>query len=162
MLGTKLYPYTHKELSNHTHKGLAEVTHKNLKGYPLLKEWTSKDYYNYWELNRIEMLTEKLRDYISVLANVELEPVVTNRNMKSIEFKDSLNRIERNIEKLGIALKYPKGFIEPKTYWWYNMPFSYEDANRLETNLRAIYEYAKANRNAIPYCGMYICGEEVV
>jgi hypothetical protein len=163
MLGTKLLPYTYEELENYTHAELENYTHKQLEGYPVIKNWTKDDYYNYWELNRIEEITENMPDFISLLKECPpIENTVTDRDMKYIEFKEGWNRVEQNIEILRNTLNNPLGTIESKTYWWYNMPYSFEDANRLEQNLRVMYEYVKGNLGYIQYCGMCTCGEEVI
>lgn len=125
-------------------------------------DWTSDDYYNFDDLNRVEINCDIVADLVSffrgIVINIE---TVTDRDMKSIEFADSLNRIENNIKALAVELNNPSGLIEPKTYWWYNMPFDYTDANRLEHNLKRLYEYVSGNIGYIPYCGMYTCGEVI-
>lgn len=126
-------------------------------------DWTSDDYYNFEDLNRVESNCMIVADLVSFFRGIALDlETVTDRDMRNIEFANSLNRIENNIKMLGELLNNPSGFIEPKTYWWYNMPFSFEDANRLDQNLKVMYEYVKGNIGYIQHCGMYICGEEVV
>lgn len=163
MLGTKLFPYTYEELESYTYEQLESYTHEQLEGYPVIKDWDNADYYNYWELNRIEEITKNMPELISVLKECPpVTNVIADRNIESIEFKDSLNRLEGNIKKLIEQLNNPPGTVEPKTYWWYNMPFSFEDANRLEQNLKLMYEHVVGNLGYIRHCGMYTCGEEVI
>ncbi len=126
-------------------------------------DWTSDDYYNFYELNKVETICIIVADLVSFFRGIALDlETVTDRDMCSIEFADSLNRIENNIKILAEELNNPSGIIEPKTYWWYNMPFGYTDANRLEHNLKRLFEYVRGNIGYIQHCGMYTCGEEVV
>ncbi len=127
------------------------------------KTFTSNDYYNYYDLNRVEINTLATKDLAEVLrGDINLENIDFDRNMKAFPFADVLNRVEGNINILGNKLYKPKGWTQPKLDWRYNQPFSYEDANRLERNLLLLYNYAKANVDKIPHCGMYTCGEAVV
>ncbi|MCF6461504.1 LamG domain-containing protein [Clostridium sp. Cult3] len=127
------------------------------------KTFTSTSYYNFYDLNRVEINTLATKDLAEVLrGDINLESINFDRDMKSIPFADVLNRVEGNINILGNKLYKPKGWIQPKLDWRYNQPFSYEDANRLEYNLLLLYNYAKGNIDKIPYCGAYTCGEEVI
>lgn len=127
------------------------------------KTFASNDYYNYYDLNRVEINTLAAKDLTEVLrGDISLEDIDFDRDMKSIPFADVLNKVEKNINTLGNKLYKPKGWTQPKLDWTYNQPFSYVDANRLERNLLLLYNYAKGNIDNIPHCGMYICGEEVV
>lgn len=127
------------------------------------KTFTSNDYYNYYDLNRVEINTLATKDLAEVLrGDISLESINFDRDMKSIPFADVLNKVEGNINILGNKLYKPKGWVQPKLDWRYNQPFSYEDANRLERNLLLLYNYAKGNIDKIPYCGAYTCGEVVV
>lgn len=132
--------------------------------FELLKyDWQPTDYYNYEDLNRIEEAV-----YLVAYKATQLERVFTldncifDRNISSIEFADSLNRIERNIQILGDALNRPQGFISPKTNWSYNSSFSFNDANRLKDNVVLLYNYASQNAGYWKYAGAYIVGDEGV
>lgn len=127
------------------------------------KTFTSNDYYNYYDLNRVEINTLATKDLAEVLrGDINLEDIVFDRDMKSIPFADVLNRVEGNINILGNKLYKPKGWAQSKLDWRYDQPFSYDDANRLERNLLLLYNYAKGNIDSFRYCGMYTCGEEVI
>lgn len=130
---------------------------------PFKTDWTSQDYYNFEDLNRVENNTIAVKDLAEILrGEIFIEGIDIDRDMKSIPFADTLNRIEGNINKLGNKLYKPKGWSPPKLEWDYNQPFDFTDANRLEQNLLLLYNYAKGNIDKIPYCGMYTCGEEVI
>ncbi|NLY44813.1 MAG: hypothetical protein GX053_02315, partial [Tissierella sp.] len=127
------------------------------------KTFTSTSYYNFYDLNRVEINTLATKDLAEVLrGDINLEDIVFDRDMKSIPFADVLNRVEGNINILGNKLYKPKGWITPKLEWTYNQPFNYEDANRLEKNLLLLFNYAKGNIDKIPHCGEIYVGEEVI
>lgn len=123
-------------------------------------DWTGEDYYNFKVLNRVENNTEYLKELLNILGhNIDID-TMSNRDIKHIEFAESLNRIESNINKLKI---YPiLNWIPVKTDWQDNDPFSYKDANRLENNLLHLYYFTQSNVNNFKYCGTYICGEEMI
>lgn len=124
--------------------------------------WNRNDFYNFHDLNRVEnnanAIAELLVYYDVILA---LETVDTKRTMKTIEMAPSLNRIEKNIQKLGQRYR-PNGWVKPKLDWVSNTPFSFEDANRLERNLNLLYRHYKGNFDVCVKCGAYTCGEEAI
>ncbi|WP_336822936.1 hypothetical protein [Sporosarcina sp. USHLN248] len=124
-------------------------------------EWTGTDYYNFEDLNRVENNTEVVAGLVEYF--IELPPLefVTDRDMKRIEFADSLNRIEINQDVLRQRFT-PVGWLINKTDWEANAPFSFSDAMRLEHNLNLLYQHYKGNAEAVPICGAFICGEEVI
>jgi hypothetical protein len=126
-------------------------------------DWTSDDYYNHEALNRVESMIESIIPKIEEFRNKTITAVtIVNRTENSIEFADSLRRIEKNILLLGNELKTPTGFIIPRTDWDYNQSFSFVDANRLEKNLVLLNNYVTGNLSAKLYCGQYIVGDEGV
>lgn len=122
--------------------------------------WTEDDYYNPEDLNRVENNTLEVAQLIQQLigTNVNLESTVTNRDYSSIEFADSLNRVERNLEKLSVLNL--NGLKTLKTNWQAGDSFSYKDAIRLENNLFVLYEVLSKNTVNINYCGTFSCGEK--
>lgn len=124
--------------------------------------WTEDDYYNAEDLNRVESNTKVVADLIKQLIGVDvgLEPTETNRDMSRIEFADSLNRIERNLERLSV-FNLP-GLRQLKTNWQAMDPFDYRDAIRLETNLAILYEVLSKNVTNVYYAGTFNCGEDVI
>lgn len=124
-------------------------------------EWSRTDYYNFEDLNRVENNTIFVAEMISAF---DAPPVINSdvsRTMKRIEFADSLNRLEGNIDRLRQRYK-PTGWIENKLDWRANDPFNYEDAARLEKNLSLLHFYYRGNIDNFRYCGAYTCGEEVI
>lgn len=126
--------------------------------------WTAEDYYDYKALNRVENMTmlvheraEKLLDTI-----IPMNGFTTTRTETSVEFADSLNRLEENILTLGQKLGFPQDFITPVTSWNYNMPFGFNDANRLEKNLVLLNIYILSRLDYYPYPGQWTVGQEGV
>lgn len=123
------------------------------------KTFTKDDYYNFEDLNRVENNTE----VITTLLNLYFKQtnIVINklRDMRTIEFSDSLNRVEGNMDVLKNNFYTPLQWEKPKTNWEAEDSFSYEDANRLEKNLLALFNLINGNIDNFQYCGAYICGE---
>ncbi len=122
--------------------------------------WTKDDYYNYWDLDRVEANTE----YLSIIPDVfypvpALEPPVKARSHLSLDFYDSMNRAERNIDKLRTSLHTPIGWEQVKTDWRSGQPFNYKDAARLEANLLRLHGLIAAIIDGFRYCGAVVCGD---
>lgn len=125
-------------------------------------DWTSDDYYNFQDLNRVEKNIQIVANYLkSIDYEIPLEDIVTNRDMMSIDFVSSINRIERNLDSIRKNMIIPPGYEEMKI-WTNNMGFSYEDANRYEKNLELLYLWATRIYESYKYCGEFYCGEEVI
>ncbi|GKV55966.1 hypothetical protein NCCP2222_19130 [Sporosarcina sp. NCCP-2222] len=124
-------------------------------------DWTRDDYYNFDDLNRVENNAEVVTGLVGYF--IPLPPLVSvkDRNMKRIEFADSLNRIESNQDILRQRYT-PIGWLPNKMEWEPNTPFSFSDAIRLEHNLYLLYKHYKGNTETVPICGAFICGEEVI
>lgn len=122
--------------------------------------WTSEDYYNAEDLNRVEINTEFVASYLRELQyNIPNQIYVVDRDKLSIDFISSINRVESNIEALKDAFITPPGYQQKKT-WAVGMGFDYRDANRLERNLQLLYEWAHLAKENLKYCGTFYCGED--
>lgn len=124
-------------------------------------DWQPTDYYNFEDLNRVENNTSVITELIAVFDTPPAVVTIDNRNISRIEFADSLNRIEGNINALAQRYK-PSGWINNKIDWVANTPFNYQDAMRLEKNLALLHFYYQGNIDNFRHCGAYICGEEVI
>ncbi len=126
-------------------------------------DWNKEDYYNFEDLNRVENNIKVVASLINLFESDAVPSVaaITDRDMSAIVLASELNRIESNIEILGQRYK-PEEWQKSKLDWAANMPFSYQDAIRLENNLTLLHSYYRGNLNVRTYCGTYICGEEVV
>ena len=127
-------------------------------------DWLPSDYYNCEDLNRVEEATVVVRDRVAVFRGqlVPLDGIKTNRTEKTIEFADSLNRIETNIYRLVLTFPETMNFRESKTDWTHDEPFDFSDAIRLEKNLYDMYYLIESNISNIPYCGTIVAGESGV
>lgn len=121
-------------------------------------DWTEDDFYNFDDLDRVEEDAEFVRNLILMFDAVPVFTIVKNRDITAIDFSDSFNRIESNIEMLGTRYK-PTGWVDPKTDWEAGASFDYTDSNRLEKNLSLLYNFYKGNSDKFQYCGYTICGE---
>ena len=119
-------------------------------------DWKETDYYNYWDLDRVENNTKVVADMLGVT----VEDIVIDRDYKSIPYARVLNKVEGNIEKVSYLPL--EGLEEMKTNWQYGDSFDWKDALRLEKNLKITYDVLFKNRQNQLYCGTFLCGEEVV
>lgn len=121
--------------------------------------WTSEDYYNFDDLNRVEANTQFIAEYIKSLQyNMPDLVIRTDRDMTSIDFISSIERVQENIEKIRT------NFITPLDYQGIRenigKGFSYIDANRLEDNVKKLYDLALIIKDNLIYCGTFSCGSE--
>lgn len=124
-------------------------------------DWTRNDEYNAADLNRVEGNTKCLADLLATVGYpVALAPVKTDRDYKGFEFADSLSRIEANIHALTTGFFAPPGYIPPKT-WTALRPHDWRDANRVESNLKVLYDWIFRTMDGFKYCGTFYCGEGV-
>jgi hypothetical protein len=126
--------------------------------------FTSSDYYNYDDLNRVENNTQYLNDLLeSIGYSPTITGVNTSRDNTSLAYYDDLNRIEQNIQNLVDASYEPLTWETPKTTWVSVIDsFDYTDANRLENNLLNLKNMVDGIIEALLYCGdaqATICGK---
>lgn len=124
--------------------------------------WTEDNFYNPEDLNRVENNILEVSALIEQLlgTDVGLEPIITNRDYSSIDFADSFNRVERNLERLSV---FSLDGLQPlKTDWQVGDPFSFKDANRYESNLSILYNVLSKNITTLLYSGTINCGEDVI
>lgn len=123
--------------------------------------WTSQSYFNFSDFNRIENNCAALKALLQECGYTVTLTTITSRDYSTLDFYDSLNRIENNILTLfncyGVA---PPGWVPPKTTWTYDMPFSYKDTNRMEGNELALYNMISGILQEYTFCGqsLVICG----
>lgn len=151
------------------YNNLGTPTHYNTTIYklegmiPSKTNWTSNDYYNAEDLNRVEANTQFVAEYLeSIDYPVQLEEINTSRYIESIDFISDINRVENNIEALRSKMDITPPGYGPKKIWTNRMGFNYEDANRYERNLELLYKWAQLIYESYKYCGEFTCGEEVI
>lgn len=121
--------------------------------------WSSEDYYNFEDLNRVENNIEVIKVIVNLYFKDMDLTINRTRNMKSIEFADSLNRIEKNIKVLKENSVTPLIWIDSKLNWQPGTSFNFEDANRLENNLLHLFNLLEITIDNFKYCGTLNCGE---
>lgn len=122
--------------------------------------WTSNDYCNAEDLNRIESNTVEVVNRIDALGYaIPQLTTITDRDNTHIDFISSINRIETNIDTIKDNFFTPSGYQDSKT-WSVGIGFTFQDANRLESNLNLLYILAQAVQNNIIYCGTFSSGSE--
>ena len=156
-----------KDLSGGSY-GLVYVSDIKLVETPVIEtlklDWMPTDYYNYQDLNRVESATLVVRDKIVLFRGeiVPLDEVFSARTQETIEYADSLNRIETNLERMKLTFPNPSMFDISKTDWTQDKPFDFSDATRYERMLHEMYYTIENNISNIPYCGQLVAGQEGV
>ena len=122
-------------------------------------DWTSTDYFNTVDINRVENNTQDLRSFF-ILIYIPMKELtfITNRTIQDYDKVSSINRLESNIEYLCSRLIVPSTWYQ-KT-WTYTTYFSYEDTNRWEQTLELLYNYANLALQGYRYCGTFSSGQE--
>jgi len=124
--------------------------------------WTAHNYFNYADWNRIEGNSAALATLMQTCGyNVALTTITNRIDGSTLDFYDSLNRIEGNILSLYACYNVaPLGWIAPKTTWTYDQPFSYIDTNRMEGDELALYNMVNGIIQEYVACGqsLTICG----
>ncbi len=124
--------------------------------------WTSQNYFNYTDWNRIECNAAALATLLQTCGfNISLTTITNRIDGSYLDFYDSINRIEGNIQILCNCYNAaPVGWITPKTTWFYDQAFSYADTNRMEGNELALYNQINGVIQEYVVCGqnLNICG----
>lgn len=127
-------------------------------------DWTPADFYSHEDLNRVEYAMTIVREKIVLFRGeiVPLDEIFYDRTQETIEYADSLNRVETNLERLKLTFPEPSIFDISKTDWAHDRPFDFSDATRYERMLYEMYYTIENNISTIPYCGQLIAGQEGV
>lgn len=124
------------------------------------RNWTSDNFYNADDLNRVEANTQYIAEYLRSLDYTIPSAVVkTDRNVTSIDFISSINRVEKNIDDIKNNFIPPIGY-QGKKDWKIGVKFDFRDANRLEDNIYKLYSLAKIAKENIIYSGTFNCGTD--
>lgn len=123
-------------------------------------DWTTSDYYNAVDVNRVEANTQHIAQLLeSVGYTPVLSNVVVDWTIEGIPYLIGINRIESNIEALAEAFITPLGWGTTKN-WSVSNGFDCNDANRLERNLQLINDLLLKAIDNFRYCGTLATGEE--
>lgn len=122
-------------------------------------DWTKDDTIEYTDFNRIENNIIAVYNYLRDVALMSM-PAITSlidRTMISYDNLVSINRIESNIDLLRSKITTPPGYGD-KVTWTVEKTFDFNQANRLELNLKLLSDYATFVVNSYRYCGVTVCG----
>lgn len=125
--------------------------------------WTSADFINFGDLNRIEentkFVAERLREY-----GYYVIPLVhkTNWTMDDIVFFNDLNRIEQNIKNCAEAYYTGEEFEALKTDWATLDPVTFSMPNRLEKDLKIINDLITSMSQYYIHSGVGMAGRNRV
>lgn len=149
------------------YNSLGTVTQYNVTIYRLddlitpKLDWKSTDYYNAEDLSRVEANTQCIYDYLIDMGYVPSLGLIKSWNSVGFPGLDEINRVENNIEALGISFYKPAGWGNKKI-WINGKKFDYTDANRYENNLALLMQMIKLIKDNIKYSGAFSAGEEVI
>ncbi len=138
---------------SHSHKGVAYTI-------VVKEDWRSTDIIEHTDFNRIESNTAIVRAYlISLQYQIATMAHVSNRTQSYIDYLAGINRIEANLETIRTSFATPPGYL-PGKVWTLRKGFDFTDANRLERDLRILFEAAYQVYQSFKYCGTFSAGEE--
>jgi hypothetical protein len=122
--------------------------------------WTSSDYYNFADLNRVENNINELRIYlVSIGYLIPAITVNTTRINTSYDLVSSINRIENNINTIRLAFVTP-GDWQSTITWDYTTKFTEAHANRWESSVFNLYTLAQNVYASFTYSGTFASGNQ--
>lgn len=130
-------------------------------GYvPAPKTWTSSDKLNAADMNAIELNASNLANYLRSLSyDVPALSFTTNRTTSTVETFASLNRFEAAVISICDGLgATPPGF-RPRRTWDVTQRISFDDPNRWQTNIQALFDAAASVEKGFIYCGTISTGQ---
>jgi hypothetical protein len=123
-------------------------------------DWTADDYWNAADINRLENNTQEVRNYLlSIQYDIPAMTFVTNRSYTYADFLSSINRIEQNLDTVRSSFLTPPGYLAMKS-WVAKKTFDFTDVNRLEYNVKILYDYGLLVYSSFRHCGAYTCGDQ--
>lgn len=131
--------------------------------YRMGQVFDASDYYNYYDLNRVETNTQYIKDRLAEIgyyANTGL--IDSNKDNTSLVFYNDINRVESNINELKNCSYTPSNWQNMELDWIsvYKI-FDYTDANRYENNLTLLNEMTENIADEMLYCGTFYLGDEL-
>jgi hypothetical protein len=127
---------------------------------PLKLNWTREDYYSAEDFNRVEADTQYIAEYLKSMGySIPELTIRADRDISFIDFISSVSRVEDNIQSIKEAFITPIGW-QDKRVWTLSTKFDFRDANRLESNLNALYSLANIVKDNLIYCGTFSLGTE--
>jgi hypothetical protein len=130
-----------------------------------ITDWTSEDYVNYDDWNRIESNSDELLSLLLTLNGFVpiTDPSITDRTYETdFIYADVLNRIETTILAIRNYSSEPINWTTPKTDWIADYYALTEiDLNRIEINLLGLYNLLTGTTFSLIQTGgaNSICGQ---
>jgi len=123
-------------------------------------DWTDRDFINFQDWNRIENNIQEVANYFnSIQFAIPSITSITNRANTYIDYLSSINRIEQNLETIR-KNSFTLVDYKPSKVWSLGLGFDFNDANRMESNTKLLYDFGKLAYQNFKYCGTITCGEE--
>jgi hypothetical protein len=122
------------------------------------EDWLVDDEINFGDFDRLENNVIVMRNYLQAIQYaIPSITTVTNRAKTFIDFISSINRIEQNLETIRANFATPPEYGGTKL-WLVNKGFDFNDANRLEGNIRRLFVTAGAVYESFVRCGTIRAG----
>ena len=124
------------------------------------EDWTIDHSAAFSDFDRLETNMQTLRSMlVAIQYAIPGMSFTTTRDQTFIDFLNSINRIESNLEGIRTNFVTPPGYPGSKT-WAVGRGFDFNDMNRLETDIRLLFQYAGLVYDSLVYCGTINCGYE--
>ena len=126
------------------------------------KAFDTSSYYNAEDINRENGNVAFIRDFLSEQGySISLPyPVTVTYSKTSFPTVSAVNAIRGNIAALRAGFYAPPGAPEVAVTPTRKQIFNYADANKLELNLKLMYELMYKLVASYRRCGTFYCGEE--
>ena len=118
------------------------------------KSYQETDYLNYTDLNdlidKVRELLYAFEDKVDLSDTSKYDITMVEYELNDFPYVEDIDKIERNIMNLGYDYFQPPGYIENKI--WKDREenvyksFSYQDINRIITDINLLYEYKDDTR----------------
>lgn len=113
-------------------------------------DWVATDYFNATDYNRIIGNVAYLRDCLATLFNgVEISLSEEEKTYLSLFYAGEMNAIEECVSALN-TVSYGFSIGDAKTYKANGATPTYEDLNRIENSLWALYYMAQVHKANLP------------
>ncbi len=113
-------------------------------------DWVASDYFNAEDYNRINGNVAHLKAYLgSLFIGADISPMGEEKTYLSLLYAREMNAIESNVELLN-NISYGLAIGEAKTYKANGATPTFEDFNRIENAMLALYEMAQVHKANLP------------
>ena len=113
------------------------------------KSYSLSDYLNYDDLNelidKVRALLNTFSDKVDLSDTSKYDITMVEYELNDYPYVEDIDKIERNIMNLGYDFMQPPGYIQNRV--WKDTQdnvyksFSYQDINRMITDMNLLYEY---------------------